>query len=303
MRKDKHQYFIIGGTIKGATSSLFNYISEHPQVCGSRVKETFFFSQQYCGDVDLDREKYNSYFVIQDGHSVLAEASPNYLAFKENVAPRIKTLLPNAKILFVLRDPVERLYSHYHFARGKLQLPDTMSFERYVELCDAFNVGRITTEEAGLAETHLRALEIGNYGNYLKNFYAVMDAENIKVIFMGELNSRPVETLVEVSKFIGIDPAFYENYVMIKANVTFSARVKLIHAVVLWFNRLFEPVLRRHPGIKHRLVKLYKFFNRSRKTVAPMQLETRSKLQSYYAPSNARVKQLLENQLLPRWLD
>ena len=46
-----NQYFIIGGTIKAATSSLYNYLNAHPQVCGSKIKETYFFSQGYTGNL------------------------------------------------------------------------------------------------------------------------------------------------------------------------------------------------------------------------------------------------------------
>lgn len=303
MSVEKYQHFIIGGTIKGATSSLFNYISAHPQVCGSRVKETYFFSQGYSGDIKEDYKSYAAFFSPRPEHAILLEASPNYLAYKENVAPRIKQLFPDIKLLFVLRNPVARLYSHFNFAKGKLELPQDMSFERFVELCEQFNEDQITPAEAGIAETHLRALEIGNYGRYLKNFFDVFTTENIRVIFFEDLNTNPLEKLVEISEFIDVSPAFYEDYIMNKANVTFSAKMKFLHFTALLFNRLLEPVLRRYPGLKHRLVKIYKYFNQSRQSFVPMQEKTRKKLLDYYAPSNARVRNILDGQSLPSWLD
>jgi len=299
----KQQHFIIGGTIKGATSSLFNYISAHPQVCGSKIKETYFFSQGYSGDTELDYKRYASFFSPKPESTILLEASPNYLAYKENVAPRIKQLFPDSKLLFVLRNPVDRLYSHFNFAKGKLELPRDMSFEHFVEHCERFNNGQITPAEAGIVETHLRALEIGNYGRYLKNFYDVFQTENIRVIFFEDLNSNPLEKLVEICEFIGVSPSFYDDFVMNKANVTFTARTKFLHYIVLLLNRLLEPVLRQHPGLKHRLVKLYKTLNQDKHGFVTMQEETRKKLVNYYAPSNIKVKQILGGQKLPSWIN
>ncbi len=297
-----HQHFIIGGTIKGATSSLFNYIAAHPQVCGSRVKETYFFSQAYSGDIEEDYQKYAAFFDPEPENTVLMEASPNYLAYKENVAPRIKQLFPDVKILFVLRNPVDRLYSHFNFAKGKLQLPQEMSFEVFVEHCQRFNDAEITAAEAGIVETHLRAVEIGNYGRYLKNFYADFKTENIKVMFFEELSIDPLEKLEEISEFIGVSASFYANFANTKANVSFSARVKFLHYIVLLANRLLEPVLLRRPELKHRLVRLYKFFNQNKQSFVPMKEETREKLLDYYAPSNAIVKSLLNGQKMPLWV-
>ena len=299
----KHQHFIIGGTIKAATSSLYNYINAHPQVCGSKVKETYFFSQGCSGDVEQDHKKYATFFSPQPDNTVLFEASPNYLAYKENVAPRIKKLFPDIKLLFVLRNPVERLYSHFNFAKGKLELPQNMSFEKFVEYCEWFNNKQITPAEAGISETHLRALEIGNYGKYLKNFYDVFKAENIKVIFFDDLSSNPLENLEEISEFIGVSPSFYSDYVMNKANVTFSARMKWLHFFVLVANRLLEPVMRQRPGLKQKLVNIYKYFNQNHQSFVPMREDTRKKLIDYYAPGNTKVKNILNAQKLPLWVD
>ncbi len=301
MSANNYQHFIIGGTIKAATSSLFSYISAHPQVCGSRIKETWFFSTQYSGDPDQDLKKYASYFSPTAENTVLFEASPEYLTYKENVAPRIKRLLPDAKLLFVLRNPVDRLFSHFNFAKAKLQLPDDLNFEAFVEYCERFNNGQTSPEESGIALKHLRALEMGNYSRYLVNFYSEFEHEQIKVIFYDEIASNPLEKLAEISAFIGVSPAFFESITMNRANVTFSSRIKFLHLIALSLNRLLEPLLRRYPSLKHGLVKLYKIFNRDKRSFVAMQDATRKKLNDYYAPRNAEIKQILGDQTLPPW--
>lgn len=299
----EQRHFIIGGTIKAATSSLFNYLGAHPEVCASRIKETFFFSRDYSGNDARDYAEYLAYFTPEAGHRILLEASPNYLAYKENVAPRIKQLLPNVKLLFVLRNPVDRLYSHYNFARSKLELPQDLRFDDFVDLCEGFNRGEVTPAQAGIAEKHLRALEIGNYGRYLQNYYDIFDAGSIKVIFFDDLNRDPVTQLVEISEFIGVEPDFFQNFIMNRANVTFFARQKHLHSIALFVNRILEPFFRRHPLLKHRLMKFYKFFNRSTQTFAPMSESVREKLNRYYKPNNDRLKIFLPERKMPSWLE
>lgn len=257
----------------------------------------------YSGEVETDLKTYAAYFSPTSEHRILFEASPDYLGYRENVAPRIKLLLPDAKLLFVLRNPVDRLYSYFNFAKGNLQLPQEMSFEYFIEQCERFNNGQITVAESEIEIKHLRALEIGNYGRYLENFYEQFESNNIKVMFYEDLNHHPMEMLVEICEFIGVSPSFYDDFTMHRANVTFSARLKYLHRIILWFNRLSEPVLRQRPTLKHKLVKLYKNLNQGRRGYLPMQEETREKLVNYYAPGNAKLRQVLGSRTMPSWID
>lgn len=302
MSANKYQHFILGGAIKAATSSIFSYVSAHPQVCGSRVKETWFFSTKFTGNLQQDLGNYEAHFAPEAGNTVLFEASPEYLTYKENVAPRIRQLLPDARLLFVLRNPVDRLYSHFNFAKGQLQLPDDLDFEKFVETCELFCNGQTSAAESGIAQKHLRALEIGNYSRYLANFYDEFEADRIKVMFYDEFAANPLAKLAEIADFIGVSPAFFEGFTMNRANVSFSSRLKFLHSIALSFNRLMEPVLRRYPSLKHKLVRLYKIFNQDRRGFAPMREETRAKLNEYYAPGNAEIKKMLANQSLPPWI-
>src|SRR5687768_10444593 len=95
--------FIIGGTDKAGTTSVFTYLSAHPSVCGSVIKETNFFRDYYTGDREVDVANYTSYF----GHCahvapIVMEASPVYLAGGAEVAVRVHALIPQTKLLFIL---------------------------------------------------------------------------------------------------------------------------------------------------------------------------------------------------------
>ena len=300
---DGPQHLIIGGTIKAATSSLFNYLNAHPQICGSRIKETFFFSRDFSGDLEHDRKRYGAYFEPAPETRVLFEASPNYLAARVDVAPRIRQTIPDAKLLFVLRDPVERLYSHFNFARGKLDLPQHIDFETFVERCQSYSRGDGPRADSAIAEKYLRALEIGNYARYLEKFHSEFGHDRVLVLFYDDLKSNPLAALDRICAFVGVDPAFYRQYEMNRANVTFAARLAPLHRLALLFNRLLEPVLRHRPALKFRLVSLYKRLNRDPQHIEPMRPEIRSRLRDYYRPANAALARMFSDRRLPAWVD
>lgn len=294
-------HLIIGGTIKGGTSSVFDYCCAHPDICGSSTKETMFFTHGYSGDAERDRRRYAGYFGQARDGQLLVEASPNYLAFPDNVAPRIRAQLPEAKLLFILRNPVDRLYSYYHFARGKLQLAEDLPFDRYVEMCERYACGVLSASAAGIAEKHLRALEIGAYGRYLDNFLTVFPGEQIKVMFFEHLARDPRSFMYELADYAGVDPEFYARHVFGRSNVTFSAKFRPAHHLAMGLNRTLEALLRRRPEFKQRLVRIYKRFNQRREGYAPMPEATRARLAEYYAPDKQRLGALLQGQVLPPW--
>lgn len=104
--------FIIAGASKGGTSSLYSYLSYHPQLLLSHKKELDFFGQNFEQGFDW----YLSHFpsITDNKNFLTGEATPNYLRFPI-VAQRIKEYCPQTKIIILLRNPVDRTISwHYH---------------------------------------------------------------------------------------------------------------------------------------------------------------------------------------------
>ena len=102
--------FLICGIEKGGTSALFHYLKAHPEVFMPKEKELNFFNFNYAKGI----EWYERYFAESGGAPFRGEASPLYMTYPE-VPRRIAQVTPKAKLLFVLRDPIERAYSHYWF--------------------------------------------------------------------------------------------------------------------------------------------------------------------------------------------
>lgn len=277
--------FVIGGTEKAGTTSVFVYLSEHPQVNASIRKETDFFRNHFTGDVDADRRAYGSCFDQEKSGAVVMEASPGYLGDAAVVAGRMHSLVPDARLLFILRDPIDRLYSFYNFHVGKLDIPPDIDFESFIERCMKFDSGRHSPQSLGLGDWFLRGPGRGRYAETLQEFYQYFPAGQVKIMFFEDLRRDAGSFMVELSHYLDIAPEFWADYEFQKANVTFSSRLRPLHKLAMWINDKAEPVLRKRPGLKRLIVNSYKSVNQLREGYDPMSPDTRERLQSYYGPS------------------
>jgi hypothetical protein len=294
--------FVIGGTEKAGTTSVFNWLSGHPEVGASARKETDFFREQFTGDAALDVQRYGAHFEHASPHArVLMEASPGYLGEASVVAPRMRSLLPAARLLFILRDPIDRLYSSYHFHRGRLNLPQELGFDDYVRRCLAYDRGAGTPQALGLDEWYLKVLRFGCYADLLAVYRAHLAPERIKVMFFEDLSADPRGFMQELSRFLAIDASHWTHFDFRPSNVTFSARMRGLHRLAVRTNALAEPLMRRYPAVKQSLVRVYKAFNQEREGYDPMPAATRELLDDYYAPSLQRLEQLIDRPLPQAW--
>lgn len=178
--------FIIIGGMKCGTSSLFNYLNQHPQLFNSIYKELRYFShdEYYSKGEKWYRSHFPRMKKLPDD-SLTFEASPDYLASPE--APkRMGKLVPNIKIIALLRNPTERAISHYFHSIKKGWRQD--------EILNAMKAEDIIFKERGL------------YKKQLERYYKLFPSENILVIGSEIFFESPIETLKEVYLFLGVDP-------------------------------------------------------------------------------------------------
>ena len=294
--------FIIGGTEKAGTTSVFDNLGAHPQVCASSRKETDFFRHDCSGDPVADARRYATFFErCAPGLPVVMEASPGYLGEAATVAPRLRALVPGVKLLFILRDPVQRFYSSYQFHRARLNLPQELGFEDYLQRCLDFDRGALTAHEAGLDEWYLKVLRFGCYAECLELYRLQLPAANLKVMFFESLQQDERAFMIELSGFLGIDRAFWADYQFRRSNVTFSGRNHALHRLAMRVNALAEPLLRRYPGVKRSLLRAYKSVNEEREGYDPMSAAAREQLVDYYGPSARALQRQLGTALPDSW--
>jgi lipopolysaccharide transport system ATP-binding protein len=119
--------YLIIGTQKGGTTSLHGYLAQHPQVVASTIKEVHYFDKNHHRGADW----YRTHFPLSRvaGKKLCGESSPFYM-FCPNSPARAASLLPDAKIIVLLRNPVDRAYSHYQLTRRRKR--ESLSFEAAV---------------------------------------------------------------------------------------------------------------------------------------------------------------------------
>ena len=148
--------FLIVGTQRGGTSSLYKYLGQHPEVSPSTRKEVEFFSTRF----DAGVEWYRAHFPLRrrSGRLHTFEATPDYL-LHPLAAERAYRLLPEAKIIAMLREPTSRAFSHYNHNRRLGHEP--LSFTDAL----AAEPERIAGERARLlADSSYRALDLRRHG-------------------------------------------------------------------------------------------------------------------------------------------
>jgi len=224
-----YHYLIVGGTTKAATTSLFTYLADHSTVCAATYKETRFFlntdyplpsKYRYREDKrGSNVEEYNDLFPTADEKQLRVESTPDYL-YCDKARERIAASLPHAKLVFSLREPISRLISWYRFAKQIGKLPQTLSFDAYVD--QLFAAGQ-------QEEQYLQTLQQGRYTIYLEPYFNLFGPVRIHILFYEELAAQPLNIMTGLCNFAGIDADFYNNYAFKVTNRSENMRNSELH--------------------------------------------------------------------------
>jgi Sulfotransferase domain len=177
---------IVIGAQKCGTSVLHYYLSLHPEVSMSRPKELNFFIEERNWHRGLDW--YKAHFDAEA--TVRGEASPNYTAFPQHqgVPERMASVVPDAKLIYMVRDPLERIAAHWVHNYAKRREKGTLA-----ETLVHPNTSYVTRSK---------------YAMQLEHFLAHYPKEQILVFQQSELRHKRMETLRQIFEFIGVDPDF-----------------------------------------------------------------------------------------------
>ena len=193
---------VILGAMKSGTSSLHHYLVQQPGVIEPLRKEVHYF------DVNLDRGEawYRAHFG-RDGEAGLNLDSSPYYLFHPAVPHRLQALVPQAKLIVLLRDPVRRAYSHYWHERDKGREP--LSFEDAVDA----EVERLGNSHQRLADgslersgehQHFSYLARGRYAEQLDRWFAVVPRSQFLVLRFEDLARDPLGILNVTLDFLGL---------------------------------------------------------------------------------------------------
>lgn len=204
---------LIIGAQKGGTTSLFNYLVQHPDVLPPFGKELHYFDLHYRRGVRWYRSRFPYARRLERGALTL-DASPYYLAHPQ-VPPRAAELLPSVRLVALLRNPVDRALSHHqHEVRGgREKLPFAEAIEREAERL-AGEEERLRSDPDYYSYNHHRYSYTlrGRYVEQLRRWTEHYPRSQLLVLQSERLFSDPAAVTLEVQRFLGLPPSRLERY-------------------------------------------------------------------------------------------
>jgi hypothetical protein len=199
----KPNFFIVGAA-KAGTTSLYYYLKGHPEVYMCPVKEPNFFSFEEVRDQNLyykvdcvdNLRDYEKLFIEAAGKKAVGESSVSYIFYPQTPL-KIKKLIPDAKIIIMLRDPSQRGFSHYLMDK-RLGYVD-LSFEDIIYK---------RAKHPLLDLYYQQYVELGLYYEQVKRYLDIWDTNRVKFILTSDLNANPNYVLREICQFLEIDQSF-----------------------------------------------------------------------------------------------
>jgi hypothetical protein len=216
--------FFVVGAPKAGTTSLYNYLDQHPAIYMSPVKEPAYFAfdlfelKRQMGIAEPDQESMRAYLdgpmterrsgVIGEWgqylklfrnvarETAVGEVSGNYLG-SGSAAAAIRARIPHARIVMMLRDPVERLFSQHAQAVGRGEA--RRDFLSWVDEQQAQETAR---------EPRLGAVWNGFYAKHVTRYLEHFPAQQVKIFLYEDYSTMPLAVLRELFKFLDVDAEF-----------------------------------------------------------------------------------------------
>lgn len=229
---------LIIGAAKSGTTSLHRYLSLHPDIFMSKNKELrYFVPREKHGRLHLGETWYRSNFPVDA--KIRGESSPQYTVFPhiKGAPEEIKRVLGNPKLIYILRDPIERILSDY------------------VQIVDEY-YHRVPLSEMIPTITERLSYPYSRYHFQLTKYLELFPRENILVIFNERMNADPRGTLRRVFEFLDVDAEFW--------TADFDKRLNTVRTtkyIAPWFDRYAPEFLKRQlrePVLRSKAFRLYR---------------------------------------------
>ena len=291
--------FLILGAAKAGTTSLYYYLSQHPQIYMSPVKEPMFFALEgeklnfqnpgrginYNAITEL--EAYLKLFQNVTTEVAIGEASPLYL-YDRKAPQRIKHYIPDAKLIVLLRNPVERAYSAYtHQVR-----------EKYEPLSFAEGLAEEKNSIRNNWDYLWHYCQAGYYYPQLKRYFDIFPLEQIRVYLYEDFQANSVNFVQNVYRFLGVDDTFIPD--LTKMNVSGIPKSRFLHHLVNrgnWVRKTLKIFLPQQ--LRSNVAQKIREWNLKEKP--QVSLEIKEQLGKQYEEDILKLQKLIQRDLSP-WL-
>lgn len=269
--------FLIIGAARSGTTSVYHNLSEHPDIIIPVKKEPQFFTSQWERGLDW----YQALFADYAGQKAIGEASMSYTYPDYTQTPtRIYELLPDTRLIYILRNPVERTFSHYLYYRHYSKV-ETLDFEQALQNWDIY-------------------LGTSRYYEWIEKYLHYFDRQKLLIIFFEEYVANPQANLWQIFRFLDVDSTFVPTNLTLKTNASFKPWSERLFQLYRRFSlsrpRIWlESLLPQHarPVIRNKIRAVLG----QKQSTPQMAAETRSYLQAYFQPQVERLEQFLNRDL------
>jgi hypothetical protein len=187
MNDETRQFLLIIGAMKSGTTSLYAYLSQHPQILPCSIKEPNFFAGK---DRGKSYEWYkNLWDSEQSGGKILMEGSTHYTKIPQfpNAAERIATFKGNYKFIYIIRNPIDRIESHYTHARARGWTNESI-------------------DQILRPDSHF--IQVSSYAKQIREYYMRFPSSDILILSFEDMKADPARLLTDTCKFLNIDSTY-----------------------------------------------------------------------------------------------
>jgi Sulfotransferase domain len=282
--------FLIIGAMKSGTTALYYYLEQHPEIYMSPVKEPNFFSsqeQENAANTVTHIGTYQHLFRGASGEKAIGEASHSYL-YEPGAVAEIRRYVPEARLIAILRNPIDRAYSHFlHMVRSGTEPLD--------DFAQALRV-----EEVGIHEERTFQDYIGRglYYDQLKRYFGTFPREQVRIYLYEELSDAPISTVQDAFRFLEVDDSFVPD-VSLRRNVSGHPKYKTLDGLLRSQSRLKHAAKIYLPArMRWRLSKAFDDLKtRNLVEPPPLQSELRQQLIRVYREDILKLQDLIHRNL------
>jgi hypothetical protein len=287
--------FFIVGAAKSGTTSLWYYLGQHPQIYMTKelaFKELGYFSPDYGIS---DRDKYLSFFADAKPHQLIGEACHPYLSSKES-ASLIKDHIPHAKIIIILRNPIERAYSLYNYLRGVGQ-ETAETFEKAL----ALESRRKKSSKFFHSNNRSKYLpnyfyvETGLYYEQVKRYVDTFDSNQLLIFLYEDLKRDKRDVYKKICNFLKVDPDFTPDFS--NQNESLSVRSAKVQHLIRYHLTPALKKIKMPKALVSRTKNLLYALNHTNKRPSELKSETREFLKAKFKDDVVLTAQLIHRDL------
>ncbi|MFW6360056.1 MAG: sulfotransferase [Chroococcales cyanobacterium] len=296
----KPNFFIVGAP-KCGTTAMHHYLAQHPDIFMCPVKEPEFFGSDHTmiNRVAKSETEYLSLFAEAQNETRIGEASIWYLCSK-NAASEIKEFCPFGKIIIMLRNPVDMLFS-LHRDLLYVGYEDIEDFEEAIETMEVRKRGNYIPGAVNVVQG-LSYRYVAQFHEQVKRYFDIFGKDNVRVIILDDLKEDTAKVYQETLQFLDVNDDYQVE--LSPKNVGKRIRSKFVQkaAKEIWLNPTFQAFLDKMPNaVEHYFFEVFRFIRIKNSIrdgkLSPMKPTVRKRFQLEFATEVEKLSELLNRDL------